>query len=607
MVAGASTAEQYGAQAKLDLGLDLGETSMRHPIVAVLLILLVVTVMAGAGLYLFWVSLRGEAIQPLSGAAILEVDLARSYPEYVPEESLGVAIFGHELELRDVVAALRAAAADEEIVGVFARVGPTPVGMATLQELRDAIAEVRAAGKPTVAWADTLGEWGAANGAYYLASEFGEVYLQPSGDVGLTGVRWEVPFLRGALDKIGVEPLIGRRAEYKSAPETYTERGLTAAHEEMLSSLASSQFGQMVRGVAAGRDLGEEAVRSLVERGPFSAQEALEAGLIDDTLYLEECREAMSEALDGADWVELKDYAGSARLPRRGHGVALIYGVGSVERGESHYDPFTGGMGMGSETIAGAFRDAVEDPEIEAILFRVDSPGGSYVASDTIWRETVRAREAGKPVVVSMGDVAGSGGYFVAMAADAIVAQPGTLTGSIGVYSGKFVTREGWSKLGITWDEISTSAHAGIWSSLEPYGPEEWAKVEASLDRIYDDFVSKVAAGRELSEERVREIARGRVWTGEQALEIGLVDDLGGQVTAERHIRRELGLSETDALRLQVFPKPRTPWEVLRERRRWVATDLPRSLEPAVRLARSLGLLEGERGALAMPWVPEAP
>jgi len=193
------------------------------------------------------------------------------------------------------------------------------------------------------------------------------------------------------------------------------------------------------------------------------------------------------------------------------------------------------------------------------------------------------------------------------MAADAIVAQPGTITGSIGVYSGKFVTRDAWAKLGITWDEISTSEHAGMWSSLEAYGPEEWAKVEAALDRIYDDFVSKVAEGRGLSEERVRELARGRVWTGEQALEIGLVDELGGLVTAEQRIRQELDLAETASLRLEVFPKPRSPWEVLRERRRWLATDLPRSLEPVVRWARDLGLLDREPGALAMPWVPEAP
>jgi protease IV len=582
---------------------------MRRSTLAFVLVLVAVALMAVAGFALSWLSVRGVKIEPLASQVILEVDLSRSYPEYVPEEGFGTALFGRELQLRDVVRALRRAAREERVVAVFARVGPVATGLASVQELRDAVAEVRAAGKPTVAWADTLGEWGPANAAYYLASGFEEVYLQPSGDVGLTGLRYEVPFLRGTFDKIGVEPLIGKRREYKSAPETYTEREFSRANEEMLSSLASSQFGQIVRGVAEGRGLAEEAVRALVDRGPFSAGQALDEGLIDGTVYLAECREQLTDRVEsGAEFVELADYAGRASRSGRGPIVALIYGVGAVGRGESHYDPFGGGQGMGSETVAAAFRDAAEDPEVEAILFRVDSPGGSYVASDTIWRETVRAHEAGKPVVVSMGNLAGSGGYFVAMAADAIVAQPGTLTGSIGVYSGKFVTREGWRKLGITWDEISTSEHAGIFSSLEPYGPEEWEQVESALDRIYEDFVTKVAEGRGLDVERVREIARGRVWTGEQALEIGLVDELGGFATAERRVRTELGLNPEGSVRLRVFPKPKSPLELLRERRGWVATQarLPQALEPVVRLARGLGLLDSERGVLSMPVVPES-
>jgi protease-4 len=586
---------------------------MRRSTLAFFLILAAVGLMAVAGLFLSCLSARGVEIEPLASQRILEVDLSRPYPEYVPQESFGTALFGRELQLRDVVRALRRAAHDDHVLAVFARVGPTATGLASVQELRDAVAEVRSAGKPTVAWADTLGEWGPANAAYYLASGFEEVYLQPSGDVGLTGLRYEVPFLRGTFDKIGVEPLIDKRREYKSAPETYTERELSRESGEMLSSLASSQFGQIVRGVAAGRGLEEEEVRSLVDRGPFSAAQALDEGLIDGTVYLAECREQLSDQVEsGAEFVKLADYASGASHPGRGPVVALIYGVGAVGRGESHYDPFGGGQGMGSETVAGAFRDAVEDPDVAAILFRVDSPGGSYVASDTIWRETVRAHEAGKPVIVSMGDLAGSGGYFVAMAADAIVAQPGTLTGSIGVYSGKFVTREGWRKLGITWDEVSTSEHAGIYSPLEPYGPEEWERLQSALDRIYEDFVTKVAEGRGLDSERVHEIARGRVWTGEQALEIGLVDELGGFATAERRVRAELGLEPEGSLRLRVFPKPKSAFELLRERRGWVATQdrLPRAavqaLGPAVRLARDLGLLDSERGVLSMPLVPES-
>jgi protease-4 len=241
----------------------------------------------------------------------------------------------------------------------------------------------------------------------------------------------------------------------------------------------------------------------------------------------------------------------------------LIHGYGAVVRGPSGYSPIDGSILMGSDTVAAAFRAAIDNDRVKAILFRVDSPGGSYVASDTIWRETIRARDAGKPVVVSMGNLAGSGGYFVAMAADRIVAQPGTITASIGVYGGKLLTTELWNKLGITHEGVASNPGASHWSSHVDYDAGGQERLDASLDRIYEDFTQKVADGRGLDLDTVKDIARGRIWTGADALEIGLVDELGGYDVALDQIRDILGLDDDAPLRLRRFPAQKSPWEAL--------------------------------------------
>jgi len=246
---------------------------------------------------------------------------------------------------------------------------------------------------------------------------------------------------------------------------------------------------------------------------------------------------------------------------------------------------------MGAETVTAAFRTAIEDPTVRAILFRIDSPGGSYVASDAIWRETVRARQAGKPLIVSMGDVAGSGGYFVAMAADKIVAQPGTITGSIGVLGGKMVTTGFWDKLGLSWDEVHTSTNATLWSGTQDYTPEQWARIEAWLDRVYDDFTTKVAAGRQLPKERVLEVAKGRIWTGADAKERGLVDELGGFSVALRLTREAIGLPPEAPIHLKLFPERPGLWEALLNRLLGDEHESSESSSATALLAQTLRLI----------------
>jgi protease-4 len=550
---------------------------------------------------------------------ILEADFETTPPvEVVPDDPIAQLQLGPTLSVLDVVAALERASEDPRVVGLVARVGGG-MGLGTIQEVRDAVGRFRAKGKWAIAWSDTFGEAGPGTGAYYLATAFDTIYLQPSGDLGLTGLIFESPFLRGTLDKLGIVPRLDHRHEYKNAMNVFTEKKYTEPHREATRKVMDSWFQQIVGGIARARKMSEADVRSLMDRAPFFGQEALEAGLVDGLAYRDEVYEkAKEKAGKGSKLLYVSQYLKRAGSPfRKGTTVALIYGVGGVARGESEYDPVSGGLTMGSDTVAKAFRAAVRDKAVRAILFRVNSPGGSYVASDTIWRETVRARKAGKPVIVSMGDVAGSGGYFVAMACDKIVAEPATITGSIGVLGGKMLTGGFWDKLGVSWDEVHTSRHATFWTGTHDYSPSEWERFQAWLDRIYGDFTSKVAEGRRLPKERVLEIAKGRIWSGQDAKELGLVDAVGGYAEALGLVRETLGLPKDARIRLKVFPKKKSFFEALFKKEGEsseqpaslkLAARLLESVRPGVRLGRAVGLLGREEAReLVVPLEPAVP
>lgn len=481
---------------------------------------------------------------------VLELDLTRPLSDR-PARGLGSR---GRLTLHQVIESLERAGDDPRVVGLVAWIRNPARGLATVQELRDAVAGFRSKGKFAIAHAETFGELGGGNDTYYLATAFDEIWLQPSGDVGLVGVAMEANFLRGALDKLGILPQIDHRHEYKSMKDVLTETGFTPAHREATERIVTSLFDQLVEGVAGGRQLDREQAHALVDSGPVLGTEAVEAGLVDRLAYRDEVLEHV-KAKAGRP-LPLVAYAKRARRSRR-HGthVALILGTGVIVQGRP--SPLMRSA-MGSDEMTAAFRQAVKNKRVKAILFRVDSRGGSAVASDAIWRETVRAREAGKPVVVSMGDIAGSGGYYVAMSASRIVAHPATLTGSIGVVGGKAVVADLKRKLGIAHAEVHAGANALISSASVPYSDREWERLQRSLDRTYDDFVTKVAAGRGLALERADEVARGRVWTGADALKAGLVDELGGYPAAERALRDLLDLPPDAPVRLVPFPPRRS-------------------------------------------------
>jgi protease-4 len=407
-----------------------------------------------------------------------------------------------------------------------------------------------------VAFAESFGEGGLATVDYYLATAFERIHLQPHGQVHMDGVVARVPFLRGILDRVGVIPDLDHRREYKAAKYTLTERGFTAPHEEATRAVLADQFEQMVSGVAAARGLPPERVRELIDHAPLLASEAVEGGLIDRLSYRDEAYHAALEA--GKRLLFVDAYLRRAGRPhRRGARIALIHGTGSIHRGTSRFDPLSRGLSLGADDIAAAFRAAIDDSKVRAIVFRVDSRGGSAVASEVIRRETVRARGAGKPVVVSMANVAGSGGYWISAAADRIVAQPGTVTGSIGVVAGKLATREAWNRVGVNWEELHLGQNATFGVPDDPYTDSERERLKVTLDSIYEEFKSLVAEGRSLDPAAVEELARGRIWTGAQALERGLVDALGGTHRALQLARELAGIAPDAGLAVRVYPRKR--------------------------------------------------
>ncbi|HEX6197801.1 MAG TPA: signal peptide peptidase SppA [Jiangellaceae bacterium] len=505
----------------------------------------------------------GKLTYRASTPLVLELDLTEGIVDAPPGDPVSAALSYRRPRLQYVVEGMRWARSDPDVAAVLVKVGGSRLTLAAAQEVRSALTELRRAGKLTVVWAETFGESGiAGNVPYILATGCDRIYLQPSGDVGLTGIGIEEPFARDVLDKAGVDPQISRRHEYKTAANTLVERGYTDAHREMSRRLVDSLTQQLVTAVVDGRGLTEEQVRDLIARAPLLASEALEAGLVDGLAYRDEVYdEVRGRVGKQARTQYVTRYhrslsTGVARWvvnQRRSNTIALIHAVGTIRLGRSVRNLL--GSAAGSDTVGAAFRAAINDDHVKAIVFRVDSPGGSYVASDAIWRHVVLARRHGKPVVVSMGRLAASGGYFVSMAADVIVAQPATLTGSIGVVGGKLVTAGLRDRIGIAHGSVTGGDHALMFSSNRSFSDGEWERMHAMLDRVYDDFTVKVADGRGLRRDEVDAVARGRVWTGADAKDRGLVDELGGLERAVERAKEQAGIGPGVEVALKTFPK----------------------------------------------------
>lgn len=502
-----------------------------------------------------WIAKRHALPQPAADRIVLTADLNRGITEAPKVSGLTGMPRGGAYPLRDLLDALEKAAGDAKVAALVVRLNGADLKMARVQELREAVEVFRRSGKPAVLFSESLG----GTEEVYLASAFGEVWLQPSGEVGLTGLSVESPFVRGALDELEIQAQFGARHEFKSAIESLTERGYTEGNRAILQRILDRWSEQVVGGIAAARGLPPQAVRALMDRGPLLPEEALAARLVDRLGYWDEVQAAYGVLDDhGTDLVDLRSYvARGARPNDTGTKVALIYGVGTVQTEEAEFSPLGNETVMASDTIAKAIHDAVENDDVKAILLRIDSPGGSYVASDTMWRAVRQARAKGKPVVASMGHMAASGGYFVAMAADRLVADPGTITGSIGVFAGKLVLRDFWKKLGVTWDEVHVGDNALLNSPNAPFSASGWQALNKQLDRIYADFTAKAGEARRMDASAMDKVARGRIWSGIDAKEVGLVDAVGGFRTALAELRTLLALPPDAPLDLDLYPKPK--------------------------------------------------
>ena len=516
---------------------------------------------AGVGIFVFSKS-GGTRV---GDGTVLTLDLTQSLPDQAPAHGVQNLLFPGRISLIDALNTLERAGNDPHITGLVARIGDSDMGLAEVEELRDAIAAFRAKGKRAVAYSDTFGELSSGTHSYYLASAFDEIWLQPMGLVGLVGLRIEMPYLRGTLDMLGVYPDVEHREQYKDAANMFTEKQMTDPEREELQALLDSINGKMVQDIAADRKIDPTALQALIDRAPLLTDDALKSHLVD---HVGDRNDAVTSFGATPKLVALdkyRDQIGEAH--QSGPTIALIYATGMLSRGGGDGgNALTGSGESGTDQLVRAFRLAQEDPKVRAILFRIDSPGGSATAAETIWEAVDRAHKAGKPIIVSMGDVAGSGGYYIAAPADKIVAEPATLTGSIGVVAGKPVVDGLMQKLGASHDALQTGANAGMFSVFQQFSPGERSNLNAVLDDIYGGFKHRVAQGRKMDDATVEAVAKGRVWSGADALKNHLVDVLGGFRTALDLAKQSAGIAPGDDVTLKLYPPQKSGIAVIADR-----------------------------------------
>jgi protease-4 len=453
--------------------------------------------------------------------------------------------------LLDLLLLIRDAREDGRVKGLVVRLRPLDIGWAKAQEIRTALLAFRDAGKPLHAYLEQ--EFSASTLEYYIASAADRVYLPPAAAAPVNGLLAQYTFLGGVWEKLDIDMQVEKIREYKTFGDMLVNKTMSPYHREMANSLLDSIYGQFVDGVAEARRMKPAAVRRAIDVSPATAEELEESGLADGAKFLDELRIELvgrdAEFFPAADYQRADGPPLTAQLAGE---LAVIYGVGAVVTGESQ-GSISGGGSMGADTIADAFREAAEREDIKAIVFRIDSPGGSALASDLIWRAVDQARKV-KPVIVSMSDVAGSGGYYVAAAASQIVAQPASLTGSIGVVIAKPNVSGLLARLGISTETLRRGELAEMTSLTQSLTPAERSRLVASMDYVYALFVERVATGRDLSPAQVEEVGRGRVWTGEQAKENGLVDQLGGFFAAVDVAKEAAGIASSDKVELRFYP-----------------------------------------------------
>ncbi len=541
-------------------------------------IMLSVLVSLGGVLAMYFLATRGPDVQ---SGSVLWLQVPSGLIEHAPDDLVGQLTVGRRETLSDVVGALRKAKLDDRVQGVIL-MPPLGAGLwAKAQEIRDAMLDFRESGKPLIAYL----EYGGGQ-QYYLATAADRIFLTPTSPLDLVGVASYELFLREAMDKVGTYPDYLHAGEFKTASNIYTETTFTPEHREMSESLNRDFYEQLVGAIVEGRHMSESAVRRAIDAGPFVPDEAVAQGLIDGLRYEDE----LAAELDSGDAEPARlDYADYRRLDPAtlglsgGPRVAVIHASGVITLGGRGYD-IVGSQIVGSAAMARDIRAAREDDTIKAIVVRIDSPGGAAIASDLIWRELKLATDD-KPLIASMSDVAASGGYYIAAPADVVVAQPGTLTGSIGVVGGKFAIGGTLEKFGVHVEAVTDGAMSDMNSPFTPYSDQTRVRVQEQIDTIYETFLARVAEGRDMTRDEVHAIAQGRVWTGRQAQTVGLVDELGGFDRALAAAKREAGIEPDRDVTVVRYPRPRSFFDVINSEFGARALLAPYLATPADRLA----------------------
>src|SRR5579871_5447202 len=569
----------------------------------------IAVVISIAGFIVIYLVLGREPSVP--GNATLVLRIGGELSEVAPTDVVSYVRGVRTPTVRSVVDNLRKAKVDSRIKAVLLK----PTGFespfwAKVQEIRDAVLDFKKSGKPVYAYLEYGGDR-----EYYLATAADRVYLMPSATLDIVGVATYELFLRGTLDKIGAYPDLHHIGEYKTATNTFTQKTFTPAHKEMDESLNRDLYEQIVRGIADGRKKNEADIRALIDQGPFLPEDALRAGLIDDVAYEDQVDDKLRagerrQRIDGDDYARVSTT--SVGLNRGPH-IAVIYAAGEITGGKSGFDPLNGAV-VGSDTLIEYIRQARKDSANRAIVLRIDSPGGSASASDAIWRELqiAKTERADRPLVASMSDLAASGGYYIAMPAQVIVAQPSSLTGSIGIFGGKVVTGGVYEKLGAHIDSTSIGKNAEINSPARPYNPEELKKLDAQLQSFYDQFVEKAAESRHSTPEQIDALAQGRVWTGRQAKQNHLVDELGGLDRAIAIAKQRAKIAADSDVEFVVYPPRKSFYELVSEQfsgssndsvGAWLNANLSKGERDVLRAVRGpMGLFRRGEPLALMPY-----
>ncbi|MCK4577124.1 signal peptide peptidase SppA [candidate division WOR-3 bacterium] len=471
------------------------------------------------------------------------------------EEQRKTGIFGGKHPtLKEILDIIDKISNDTEIEGIYLEIAGPQCGFAKKQEIRKALAECKRKGKKILCYSQSMG-----NSDYYLASVADSIFMPPLGFLGLSGIYSEIPFIKGTLDKIGIEPELEQIGEYKSAADIITKDSMTTAHREVTNAILDDLFSQLTIAISEARGIEVTRVKNIIDEASLTTNKALDNGLIDELLYEDEVRERFKKGK--VEVVPLKKYMSKKEYvydwqPEPKDKIAIIYATGNIVSGKNGKNLFAGDL-MGSETIVNSIRSASKDKNIKAIILRIDSGGGSGLASDMIWREIKKTTEEkdSKPFIVSMSDVAGSGGYYIACEADIILAEEGTITGSIGVISGKFNLKKLYDKIGLRFETIEKGKHAAMFSLAKPFSEEEKELIKKETREFYEDFIRKVAEGRNLSITKVDSVGRGRIWTGNQAKDIGLIDEIGGLREALKLAKEKAGISEDIEVGIEIYPK----------------------------------------------------